>query len=171
MKAMKWLAGLALTGAMAGCASVDGAMSSISTVMDGTSDVLSGDFRMLADAKPATLGEIWADWKRNEVAAKKKWDAQAIIVPGVITRITKTDMVLIEDQFAIYFKDPKNSQCVGRALMRDALLVNQKKISGLQTGDRVNVTGVLATTASEWNSTNCVFNFNKAKIELATAKK
>ncbi|WP_244159911.1 OB-fold putative lipoprotein [Cupriavidus alkaliphilus] len=146
-------------------------MSSISGVLDGTGDVLSGDFRMLADPKPASLGDIWADWKKNEITAKKKWDAQAILVSGTVSRITKVDgLSITDDTIAVYFKDSVNPQCTGKALMRDAMLVNQKKISNLQTGDKINVTGVLATSDSEsYNSSNkeCYFAFAKSKIEAA----
>ena len=68
------------------------------------------------------------------------------------------------------FKDSVNPQCTGKALMRDALMVNQKKISNLQTGDKVNVTGVLATRDSEMansSNTECYFAFSKSKIESA----
>ncbi|SOZ08816.1 tRNA_anti-like (plasmid) [Cupriavidus taiwanensis] len=171
MQTGKLMAGLVLAGLLAGCESMDGAMSSISGVLDGTGDVLSGDFRMLADPKPASLGDIWADWKKNEITAKKKWDAQAILVSGTVSRITKVDgLSRSDDTIAVYFKDSVNPQCTGKALMRDAMLVNQKKISNLQTGDKINVTGVLATSDSElYNSSNkeCYFAFAKSKIEAA----
>ncbi len=171
MKTGRLLSGLVLAGLLAGCESMDGAMSSVNSAMDGTSDVLSGDFRMLANPKQASLGDIWTDWKKNEITAKKKWDAQAILVSGTITRITKVDGLSIsKDQIAVYFKDSVSPQCTGKALTRDALMVNQKTISNLQTGDKINVTGVLATSDSEWaNSSNkdCYFAFSKSKIELA----
>ncbi|SOY93125.1 conserved hypothetical protein [Cupriavidus taiwanensis] len=173
MQTGKLMAGLVLAGLLAGCESMDGAMSSINGVLDGTGDVLSGDFRMLADPKPASLGDIWADWKKNEITAKKKWDAQAILVSGTVSRITKVDgLSITNDTIAVYFKDSVNPQCTGKALMRDAMLVNQKKISNLQTGDKINVTGVLATSDSEsYNSSNkeCYFAFAKSKIEAAPA--
>lgn len=171
MNTGKLMAGLALAGLLAGCESMDGAMSSIGGVMDGTSDVLSGDFRMLADPKPASLGDIWSDWKKNEITAKKKWDSQAILVSGTVSRITKVDgLRKSDDTIAVYFKDSVNPQCTGKALMRDALMVNQKKISNLQTGDKINVTGVLATRDSEMansSNTECYFAFSKSKIEAA----
>ncbi|MFS8976998.1 hypothetical protein PO002_21225 [Cupriavidus necator] len=170
MKTGRLLTGLALAGLLAGCESMDGAMSSVGGVLDGTGDVLSGDFRMLADPKPASLGDIWSDWKKNEITAKKKWDSQAILVSGTVSRITKVGS-LDNDKIAVYFKDSVNPQCTGKALMRDALMVNQKKISNLQTGDKINVTGVLATTDSEMaNNSNreCYFAFGKSKIELAS---
>ncbi|AEI81218.1 hypothetical lipoprotein [Cupriavidus necator N-1] len=173
MKTGKLVVGLALAGLLAGCESMDGAMSSISGVLDGTGDVLSGDFRMLADPKPASLGDIWSDWKKNEITAKKKWDSQAILVTGTVARITKVDgLRKSDDTIAVYFKDSVNPQCTGKALMRDALMVNQKKISNLQTGDKINVTGVLATSDSEtYNNSNteCYFAFAKSKIEPAPA--
>ncbi|MCO4887929.1 OB-fold putative lipoprotein [Cupriavidus sp. WGtm5] len=173
MQTGKLMAGLVLAGLLAGCESMDGAMSSINGVLDGTGDVLSGDFRMLADPKPASLGDIWADWKKNEITAKKKWDAQAILVSGTVSRITKVDgLSITNDTIAVYFKDSVNPQCTGKALMRDAMLVNQKKISNLQTGDKINVTGVLATSDAEsYNSSNkeCYFAFAKSKIEAAPA--
>ncbi|PZX33838.1 conserved hypothetical protein [Cupriavidus phytorum] len=173
MQTGKLMAGLVLAGMLAGCESMDGAMSSISGVLDGTGDVLSGDFRMLADPKPASLGDIWTDWKKNEITAKKKWDAQAILVSGTVSRITKVDgLSITDDTIAVYFKDSVNPQCTGKALMRDAMLVNQKKISNLQTGDKINVTGVLATSDAESaNSSNkeCYFAFAKSKIEAAPA--
>jgi len=171
MKTGKLVVGLALAGLLAGCESMDGAMSSISGVLDGTGDVLSGDFRMLADPKPASLGDIWSDWKKNEITAKKKWDSQAILVSGTVSRITKVDgLGKSDDTIAVYFKDSVNPQCTGKALMRDALMVNQKKISNLQTGDKINVTGVLATRDSEMansSNTECYFAFSKSKIESA----
>lgn len=173
MKTGRILAGLALAGLLTGCESMDGAMSSVGSVLDGTGDVLSGDFRMLADAKPATLGDIWSDWKKNEITAKKKWDSQAILVSGTISRITRVDGGYKgTDSIAVYFKDSTSPQCTGKAITRDAMLVNQKKISNLQTGDKINVTGVLATSDSEfYNDSNkeCYFAFSKAKIEAAPA--
>lgn len=165
----KLLVCLALAGLLAGCESVDGTMSSIGTFMDGADDVANLDFRMLADAKPASLGDIWSDWKKNEIAAKKKWDKQAIQVTGSVARITKVDGLSSSgDKIAIYFKDEVNPQCTGKALMRDALIVNEKRISNLQTGDKIKVTGVLATRDSEMannSNTNCYFAFAKSKIE------
>ena len=76
--------------ALSGCAGLDQAMSVTNGVFDQTGDVLSGDFRGLIEAKQATLTQIWSDWETNEVTAKEKWDAQTLIIPGVVQRITKT---------------------------------------------------------------------------------
>ncbi|MBP0628768.1 MULTISPECIES: hypothetical protein [unclassified Cupriavidus] len=174
MKSGKVVLALALASLLAGCESMDGAMSGISGALDSTGDVLSGDFRMLADPKQASLGDIWTDWKKNEITAKKKWDQQAILVSGTVTRITRVDGLagVSSDKIAVYFKDSVNPSCTGKALMRDALMVNQKKISNLSTGDKINVTGVLATSDSEWaqnSNTECYFAFSKSKIEPAPA--
>jgi hypothetical protein len=158
--------------ALSGCAGV-------SNVLDSTGDVLNGDFRLLADAKPATISEIWQDWKQNEVMAKDKWDQKAVVVPGIVERITKTGIVVQtygnpQNQIAVIFQDPTNSQCTGQAITRDDLMVNQKMVANLKTGDRVKVTGVLGTDASTYSGasgTNCSFTFQKAKIELASAAK
>lgn len=149
----------------------------VSTGLDKTGDVLGGDFRMLANAKPATLNEIWRDWKENEVTAKDKWNQQAVVVPGIVTRITKTGILAqtsggLQNQIAVIFSDPTNPKCTGEGIARDDLMVNAKKIADLKTGDRVNVTGVLGTTAAMYTSANansCYFSFQKAKIEPATA--
>ena len=162
------LAGFALSG----CASM-------SNALDSTGDVLNGDFRLLADAKPATLSEIWQDWKQNEVMAKDKWDQKAVVVPGIVTRITKTGIITQtygnpQNQIAVIFQDPTNPQCTGQGITRDDLMVNQKMIAKLKTGDHVKVTGVLGTDASKFSGasgTTCWFTFQKAKIELATATK
>ncbi|HWU76917.1 MAG TPA: hypothetical protein VN043_10445 [Rhodanobacter sp.] len=148
----------------------------MSTALDSTGDVLSGDFRLLANAKPATLSEIWQDWKQNEVMAKDKWDQQAVVVPGIITRITKTGILAQtygnpQNQIAVVFQDPTNAQCTGQGITRDDLMVNQKMIANLKTGDHVKVTGVLGTNASQFSSASggsCAFTFQKAKIELDT---
>jgi hypothetical protein len=158
--------------ALSGCETVG-------TALDNTGDVLNGDFRMLGDAKPATLNEIWKDWKENEVTAKDKWDQQAVVVPGIVTRITKTGVLAqtsggLQNQIAVIFTDPTNPKCTGEGITRDDLMVNAKKIANLKTGDRVNVTGVLGTAAAMYNGANahsCYFSFQKAKIELATAAK
>jgi hypothetical protein len=149
----------------------------MSTALDSTGDVLSGDFRLLANAKPATLSQIWQDWKQNEVMAKEKWDQQAVVVPGTVTRITKTGIVVQtygnpQNQIAVVFQDPTNPKCTGQGITRDDLLVNQKMIAKLKTGDHVKVTGVLGTTASQFSSASgdsCFFTFQKAKIEVVPA--
>lgn len=158
--------------ALSGCETV-------STALDSTGDVLNGDFRLLANAKPATLSDIWQDWKQNEVMAKEKWDQQAVVVPGIVTRITKTGIIAQtygnpQNQIAVIFQDPTNAKCTGEGITRDDLLVNQKMIAKLKTGDRVKVTGVLGTSAAVYNNTNgdsCWFAFQKAKIELDTSAK
>ena len=158
------------TVAICGCETVD-------TALNTTGDVLHGDFRLLANAKPATLNEIWQDWKQNEVMAKEKWDQHAVVVPGIITRITKTGVLAQtygnpQNQIAVIFRDPTNPQCTGEGITRDDLLVNEKKIANLKTGDHVKVTGVLGTAAAKFNNTNgdsCWFSFQKATIELATS--
>jgi hypothetical protein len=162
--------------ALCGC---DAAMTKVSGALDTTGDVLHGDFRLLANAKPTTLNEIWQDWKQNEVMAKDKWDQHAVVVPGIITRITKTGVVVQtygnpQNQIVVIFRDPTNAQCTGEGITRDDLLVNEKKIANLKTGDRINVTGVLGTAAAKFNNANgnsCYFSFQKANIELATAAK
>ena len=149
----------------------------MSTALDTTGDVLHGDFRLLANAKPATLNEIWQDWKQNEVMAKEKWDQQAVVVPGIITRITKTGVLAQtygspQNQIAVIFSDPTNPQCTGEGITRDDLIVNEKKIANLKTGDHVKVTGVLGTDAAKYNNTNgnsCWFSFEKANIELVAS--
>lgn len=151
----------------------------MSTVMDSTGDVLHGDFRLLDNAKPATLSEIWQDWKQNEIMAKEKWDQKAVVVPGIVTRITKTGQLAQtygspQNQIAVIFQDPTNAKCTGQGITRDDLLVNEKMIAKLKTGDHVKVTGVLGTDASKFSGANgdsCWFTFQKAKIELATATK
>lgn len=151
----------------------------MSTALDTTGDVLHGDFRLLSNAKPATLNEIWQDWKQNEVMAKDKWDQHAVVVPGIITRITKTGVLAQtyggpQNQIAVIFSDPTNAQCTGEGITRDDLMVNEKKIANLKTGDHIKVTGVLGTAAAEFNNTNansCWFSFQKAEIELVTAAK
>lgn len=169
MRTGKLVVGLALVGLLAGCESMDSTMSSIGTFMDGADDVANLDFRMLADAQPASLGDIWSDWKKNEITAKKKWDKQAIQVNGTVARVTKVDgLSSSSDKIAVYFKDEANPQCTGKALMRDALIVNEKRISNLNTGDKIKVTGVLATRDSEMannSNTTCYFAFAKSKIE------
>ena len=150
---------------LAGCQTLDTALAKTGSVLDTTGDILSGDFRGLGAAKQATLSEIWTDWQQNEVTAKQKWDAQRITVPGVITRITKTDSIGFQNQIAVIFRDPTNSKCSGQGLTRDDLKVNADKISGLKAGDKVTVTGVLGTTASKWSDQgSCWFSFDKAEI-------
>lgn len=147
-----------------GCAHIDSAMSTIDDTINGASDVASGDLRVIASKKQTTLGEIWKDWKANEVSAQKKWSSQTLLVPGVIVRITASNSAIRGDKLVVIFKDPKNSKCVGSATTRDALMVNQKRISNLKAGDRVTVSGVLADTASIMVDNSCSFVFDKAKI-------
>lgn len=156
--------------ALTGCQTLDSALSATGGVLDKTGDILSGDFRGLAPAKQATLTEIWNDWQQNEVTAKRKWDTQRITVPGIITRITKTDTIVSQNQIAVIFRDPSNAKCTGQGLTRDDLKVNADKISNLKVGDRVTVTGVLGTSASKWSDQGqCWFSFDKAVI-AKTAK-
>jgi len=165
--------GIALTSvlalSLAGCESMDGLMASTGDALDGMGDVLSGDFRGLGEARETTLGEIWSDWQQNEVAAKRKWETQTLIIPGVVTRITKADGGL-ESMIAVIFRDPTNAQCTGQALMRDDLMVSEKRVSHLKTGDRVKISGVLGTTASKWSDMSCWFSFSKAKISLEATR-
>lgn len=156
---------LALTAALSGCETLNKTMSMVDDTINGASDVASGDLRVLAGKRQATLQEIWTDWQANEVSAKKKWDRQTLSVPGVITRITIADSALKGEQIVVFFRDPKNAKCVGSASTRDALMVNQNRISNLKKGDRVQVSGVLANTPSMWSDTSCTFLFEKAKIE------
>lgn len=117
------------------------------------------------------MNEVWQDWQQNEITAKRKWNAQRLEVPGIITRITKTGDVVFQNQIAIIFKDPSNSRCKGQGLTRDDLKVNTDKISQLKVGDRVVVTGVLGTTESKWSDQGeCWFSFDKAEI-VKVAKK
>jgi len=165
---MIFLAALALNGC-----------ETMSTALDNTGDVLHGDFRLLANAQPATLSDIWQDWKQNEVMAKDKWDQKAVVVPGIVNRITKTGVVVQtygnpQNQIEVIFQDPTNAQCTGKAITRDDLMVNQEMVAKLKTGDHVKVTGVLGTDASEYSGANgmsCSFVFQKAKIVLATDAK
>ncbi len=166
MKATLKLTALACLAAatLNGCAHIDNAMSTIDDTLNGASDVASGDLRAIAGKKPTTLGEIWKDWKANEVSAQKKWSSQTLLVPGVIVRITASSSMAGGDKLVVIFKDPKNPKCVASANTRDALLVNQKRISNLKAGDRVTVSGVLADTASILVDNTCNFVFDKAKI-------
>lgn len=151
--------------ALVGCQTMDGALATTGSILDKTGDLLSGDFRGLAPAKQATLTQIWTDWQQNEVTAKSKWDSQRIAVPGVITRITKTDSIVSQNQIAVIFRDPTNSKCTGQGLTRDDLKVNADKISSLKVGDRITVTGVLGTSVSKWSDQkSCWFSFSKAEI-------
>lgn len=153
---------------LSACQTLDSAMSATDGILNKTGDILSGDFRGLGPAKKATLSEIWRDWQQNEITAKRKWDAQRLEVPGIITRITKTGEVISQNQIAIIFKDPSNSKCKGQGLTRDDLKVNTDKISSLKVGDRITVTGVLGTTESKWATQGeCWFSFDKAEIVKA----
>lgn len=162
----KMMLGLAITAVLlSGCQTLDTALAKTGSVLDATGDILSGDLRGLGAARQATLTEIWNDWQQNEVTAKRKWDAQRITVPGVITRITKTDSIGFQNQIAVIFRDPTNSKCSGQGLTRDDLKVNADKISNLKAGDKVTVTGVLGTSASKWSDQgSCWFSFDKAEI-------
>ncbi|MBD8184723.1 hypothetical protein [Pseudomonas viridiflava] len=153
--------------ALSGCAGLDQAMSVTNGVFDQTGDVLSGDFRGLIEAKQATLTQIWSDWETNEVTAKEKWDAQTLIIPGVVQRITKTGSAIGQNQIAVIFRDPANPKCQGQGLTRDDLLVNKKKISSFKKGDKVLMKGVLGTTESKWtDNTSCWLSFDKAEFTL-----
>ncbi|MGN7740900.1 hypothetical protein ACTJKT_13005 [Pseudomonas sp. 22526] len=164
----KALIACAATFLLAGCEHLDSAMSTTSSVLDQTGDILSGDLRGLGESKHATLTQIWNDWQQNEVTAKDKWDRQTLVIPGIVTRITKTDDVIYQNQIAVIFSDPTNPKCKGQGLTRDDLMVNEKKISNLKKGDRINVTGVLGTSASKWaDGEECWFSFDKAQITLA----
>lgn len=110
---MKSAALFPLVLALSGCAGLDQAMSVTNGVFDQTGDLLSGDLRGLTAAKQTTLTEIWNDWETNEVTAKEKWDAQTLIIPGVVQRITKTGTIIGQNQIAIIFTDPKNPKCTG----------------------------------------------------------
>lgn len=150
---------------LSGCATLDNAMSVVDDTINGASDVASGDLRAIAGVKQATLGEIWKEWQANEVAAQKKCSSQKLAVPGVVTRVTSSGGALGGNQFVVFFKDPKNAKCVGSATTRDALMVNEKRVSALKTGGKVTVSGVLANTASMWSSNTCSFVFEKSKIQ------
>lgn len=156
---------------LAGCQTLDSAMSATDGILNKTGDLLSGDFRGLAPAKKTSLNEVWQDWQQNEITAKRKWNAQRLEVPGIITRITKTGDVVFQNQIAIIFKDPSNSKCKGQGLTRDDLKVNTDKISHLKVGDRIVVTGILGTTESKWSDQGeCWFSFDNAEI-VKVAKK
>ncbi|KPB13137.1 hypothetical protein [Pseudomonas amygdali] len=164
---MKSVALFPLILALSGCAGLDQAMSMTNGVLDQTGDVLSGDFRGLAEARETTLTEIWRDWQTNEVTAKEKWDAQTLIIPGVVQRITKTGTAVGQNQIAVIFSDPSNPKCTGQGLTRDDLLVNKKKISSFKKGDRVLLKGVLGTSESKWTDNDaCWLSFDKAEFTL-----
>jgi hypothetical protein len=164
---LKYSAACALFAALlSGCQSMDSGMASTSDFLDTTGDVLSLDFRGLQDAQRTTMGAMAADWAANENNAKKKWDQRRLVVTGIVTRVTHIDgMLNTPGKFVIAFKDPADPRCLGSATTRDDLLVNEKRTTGLNAGDRIDVTGVLGTRADiDSHGAECHFIFDKAKF-------
>ncbi|GAB2913105.1 hypothetical protein GCM10027093_59390 [Paraburkholderia jirisanensis] len=170
---LKYTAACTLLAALlGGCQSMDSGMASTSDFLDTTGDVLSLDFRGLQDAQRTTMGAMATDWTANENNAKQKWDQRRLVVTGIVTRVTHVDgpMPNAPGKFVIVFKDPVDARCVGTATTRDDLLVNEKRTTGLNAGDRIDVTGVLATKADvDSNGAQCRFVFAKAKFEKLPA--
>jgi hypothetical protein len=164
---MKILALIPFIILISGCESLDQAMSMTDNALNKTGDLLSGDLRGLTEAKETSLTEIWRDWKENEVTAKNKWDTRTLVIPGVVTRITKTGTIVGQNKIAVIFTDPNNSTCTGQGLTRDDLLVNQKKISNLKKGDKIIMKGVLGTAESAWtDNQSCWLSFDNAEFTL-----
>jgi hypothetical protein len=151
---------------LGGCQSMDSGMASTSDFLDTTGDVLSLDFRGLQDAQRTTMGAMAADWAANENNAKEKWDQHRLVVTGIVTRVTHVDGIMnAPGKFVIVFRDPVDPRCTGSATTRDDLLVNEKRTTGLNAGDRIDVTGVLATRADVGSiGAECHFDFAKAKF-------
>lgn len=159
--------------ALGGCASLDQVMGSISSTLDATGDVLSGDFRTIGTATPVTLNQIWTEWKKNEVNASKKYLRTQLSIPGIVISVSKTSSSMIkEQQFSVIFRDPSNKSCRGVAYTRDALMVQEKRISNLSAGDRIRITAVMEDqlgSVVSANANNCFYSFAKARFAPETA--
>ncbi len=168
------MAAMAMGIALGGCASLDQislgqVMGGISQTLDTTGDVLSGDFRSIASATPVTLNQIWTDWKKNEVTASKKYLRTQLSIPGIVISVSKTSSSVVrEQQFSVIFRDPTNKQCRGVAYTRDALMVQEKKVSNLGAGDRIRITGVMQDqlgSVVSADASSCFFSFAKATFQ------
>ncbi|KTS73441.1 lipoprotein [Pseudomonas oryzihabitans] len=162
---MKRYLPLAFIALLSGCESLDSAMSATNNALGTTGDLLSGDLRPLAAAQPATLTDIWRDWQQNEVAAKDKWSLRTLEIPGIVTRVSATGVIVGQNKLAVIFSDPNNPKCTAQALTRDDLLVNKTAINKLKKGDRITVTGVLDSDPALLNEDQkCWLTIGKAKI-------
>lgn len=150
---------------VSGCESLDHAMIATNDAIFTAGDLIEGDLRPLSSTQSTTLSEIWKDWQQNEVAAKDKWSTKTLAIPGVVTRVTTTGIIVGQNKLAVVFSDPSDPRCSAQALTRDDLKANKIAINKLQAGDRVTVTGVLDSDPAMWSGgEKCWFTIGKAKV-------